>query len=218
MGVTKDLLERMAQAVIDGDKERCAALAEQAIEEDIDLHEAVEHGFAAGMQVVGEKFATLEYYLPDVIRCAAAADAGFTVLQDTMVERGEGRTSGTVVLGTIKGDMHDLGKNIVGTMLQAAGFSVHDLGCDVPIRRFVDKAKEVGADIIGVSAILTTTMAYMPELLRLLDDMGVRSDYKVMVGGAPVTPAYAEEIGADGYGENAADAVEVAKQIMREKE
>jgi trimethylamine corrinoid protein len=208
----------MAQAVIDGDKEACVALAEQVVEEEVDPAAAAEQGFASGMEVVGQKFAALDYYLPDVLRCAEAADAGFTVLQDYMIERGEGRSSGTVVLGTIKGDMHDLGKNIVGTMLQAAGFEVHDLGCDVPIRRFVDKAKEVDADIIGVSAILTTTMAYMPELLRLLDDMELREAYKVMVGGAPVTPSYAEEIGADGYGETAADAVETAKRIMKGKE
>jgi corrinoid protein of di/trimethylamine methyltransferase len=213
-----DLFHQMAQAVVDGNREKCVALAQQAINEEVDPTEAIQQGYAAGMEIVGEKFAKLEYYLPDVIRCAEAAEGGFEVLQDYLMELGEGSSSGTVVLGTIKGDMHDLGKNIVGTMLQAAGFEVHDIGCDVPIRAFVDEAQEVEADIIGVSAILTTTMSYMPDLLRLLDDMGVRADYKVMVGGAPVTPSYADEIGADGYGETAADAVKTAKRIMQEKE
>jgi len=211
----EDLFERMAQAVIDGDREACVALAEEVIKRDVDPFEAIEQGFTRGMTTVGDKFATLEYYLPDVMRCAAAVDAGMGVLQPYILKQGERESAGTVVLGTIKGDLHDLGKNIVGTMLRAAGFEVHDLGCDTPLRTFIDKAGEVDADIIGVSAILTTTMAYMPDLLSLLDELGQRGRYRVMVGGAPVTPEYAAEIGADGYGETAADAVEMAKQLMQ---
>lgn len=215
MDTREDLFERMAQAVIDGDREACVDLAEEVVERGVDPFEAIEHGFTRGMTVVGDKFATLEYYLPDVMRCAAAVDAGMGVLHPYILEQGERESSGTVVLGTIKGDLHDLGKNIVGTMLRAAGFEVHDLGCDTPLRAFLDKADEVDADIIGVSAILTTTMAYMPDLLSLLKELGQRERYRVMVGGAPVTPEYAAEIGADGYGETAADAVETAKQLMR---
>jgi corrinoid protein of di/trimethylamine methyltransferase len=215
MDTKEDLFERMAQAVVDGDREACVALAEEVIDRGIDPFEAIEQGFTRGMTTVGDKFATLEYYLPDVMRCAAAVDAGVGVLQPYILERGTRQSVGTVVLGTIKGDLHDLGKNIVGTMLRAAGFKVYDLGCDTPLRAFVDKAEEVDADIIGVSAILTTTMAYMPDLLSLLEELGQRERYQVMVGGAPVTPDYAEEIGADGYGETAADAVETAKRLMR---
>jgi trimethylamine corrinoid protein len=215
MDTREDLFERMAQAVVDGDREACVALAEEVIDRGIDPFEAIEQGFTRGMTTVGDKFATLEYYLPDVMRCAAAVDAGVGVLQPYILERGTRQSVGTVVLGTIKGDLHDLGKNIVGTMLRAAGFKVYDLGCDTPLRAFVDKAEEVDADIIGVSAILTTTMAYMPDLLSLLEELGQRERYQVMVGGAPVTPDYAEEIGADGYGETAADAVETAKRLMR---
>jgi len=215
MDTREDLFERMAQAVIDGDREACVALAEKVVERGVDPFEAIEQGFTRGMSIVGDKFATLEYYLPDVMRCAAAVDAGMEVLQPYILEQGERESVGTVVLGTIKGDLHDLGKNIVGTMLRAAGFEIHDLGCDTPLRTFIDKAEEVDADIIGVSAILTTTMAYMPDLLSLLEELGQRERYLVMVGGAPVTPDYAEEIGADGYGETAADAVEMAKQLMR---
>jgi len=211
----EDLFEGMAQAVVDGDREACVALAEEVIERGIEPFEAIEQGFTRGMTIVGDKFATLEYYLPDVMRCAAAVDAGMGVLQPYILEQGRRESVGTVVLGTIKGDLHDLGKNIVGTMLRAAGFKVYDLGCDTPVRTFVDKAEEVDADIIGVSAILTTTMAYMPDLLALLEELGKREQYQVMVGGAPVTPAYADEIGADGYGETAADAVETAKQLMQ---
>ena len=215
MDTREDLFERMAQAVIDGDREACVALAEEVIERGVDPFEAIEQGFTRGMSTVGDKFATLEYYLPDVMRCAAAVDAGMGVLQPYILEQGERESAGTVVLGTIKGDLHDLGKNIVGTMLRAAGFEVHDLGYDTPLRAFIDKAEEIDADIIGVSAILTTTMAYMPDLLSMLEELGQRERYRVMVGGAPVTPDYAAEIGADGYGETAADAVETAKQLMQ---
>lgn len=138
-------------------------------------------------------------------------------MQPYLLEQGKQESAGTVVLGTIKGDLHDLGKNIVGTMLRAAGFEILDLGCDTPVRAFINKAEEVNADIIGVSAILTTTMTYMPDLLSMLEELGQRDRYYVMVGGAPVTPEYADEIGADGYGETAADAVETAQRMMRER-
>jgi corrinoid protein of di/trimethylamine methyltransferase len=212
-----DLFQRMARAVIEGDEGTCIALAQEVISEGIDPFEAIQHGFTRGMKTVGDKFARLEYYLPDVMRCAAAVEAGVDVLQPYILERGKQASAGKVVLGTIKGDLHDLGKNIVATMLRAAGFEVFDLGCDTPLRAFVNKAEEVDADIIGVSAILTTTMAYMPDLLSMLEELGHRDRYHVMVGGAPVTPDYAEEIGADGYGETAADAVETAQRIMRER-
>jgi methylmalonyl-CoA mutase cobalamin-binding domain/chain len=129
----------------------------------------------------------------------------------------DGAVQGTVIIGTIQGDLHDLGKNIVKTMLQAAGFTVHDLGCDVQVRSFIDKAEEQDADVIAASAILTTTMAYMPDLVNLLSDMDLKERFKVMVGGAPVTPEYAKKAGADGYGENAAVAVETAKALVQAK-
>jgi corrinoid protein of di/trimethylamine methyltransferase len=213
----KSLFERMTKAVIDGDREACIVLAREVISEGIDPFEAIQHGFTRGMQTVGDKFARLEYYLPDVMRCAYAVESGVDVLQPYILEQGKSESAGTVVVGTIKGDLHDLGKNIVATMLRAAGFKVFDLGCDAPVRAFINKAKEVNADIIGVSAILTTTMAYMPDLLSMLEELGERDKYQVMVGGAPVTPDYAAEIGADGYGETAADAVETAQRLMRER-
>jgi dimethylamine corrinoid protein len=151
------------------------------------------------------------------MRCADAMKAALEVLKPHLGQGQETGFQGTIVLGTIQGDLHDLGKNIVKTMLQAAGFTVYDLGCDVPVRKFVEKAEEVNADIIAASAILTTTMAYMPDLVELLKEMGIRDQFKIMVGGAPVTPDFAAQAGADGYGENAGEAVSVAKRLMQEK-
>jgi corrinoid protein of di/trimethylamine methyltransferase len=207
----------MGQAVINGDREACITVAQEVISEGIYPFQAIQHAFTRGMQTVGDRFARLEYYLPDVMRCAYAVEAGGSILQPYILEQEKHESAGTVVLGTIKGDLHDLNKNIVGTMLRAAGLEVFDLGCDTPVRAFINKAKEVNADIIGVSAILTTTMAYMPDLLSMLEELGQRDRYHVVVGGAPVTPEYADEIGTDGYGETAADAVETAQRMMRER-
>jgi methylmalonyl-CoA mutase cobalamin-binding domain/chain len=167
------------------------------------------------MTIVGDKFSRMEYYLPELIRCADAMKAAMEVLKPHLGKGKTGAVQGTVVIGTIQGDLHDLGKNIVKTMLQAAGFTVHDLGCDVQVRSFIDKAEEQEADVIAASAILTTTMAYMPDLVNLLNDMNLKDRFRVMVGGAPVTPEYAAETGADGYGENAAEAVETARRLLR---
>jgi methylmalonyl-CoA mutase cobalamin-binding domain/chain len=159
----------------------------------------------------------MEYYLPELIRCADAMKAAMDLLKPHLGKGQDSGVQGTVVIGTIQGDLHDLGKNIVKTMLQAAGFTVLDMGCDVQVRSFIDEAEEQDADVIAASAILTTTMAYMPDLVNLLSDMNLRDRFKVMVGGAPVTPEYADESGADGYGENAAEAVETAKRLVQSK-
>jgi corrinoid protein of di/trimethylamine methyltransferase len=209
--------EQIVEATVAGDQERCVALARQALEQGVDPLQAIEQGYSKGMTIVGEKFARMEYYLPELMRCADAMKAAMDVLRPHLVNKADGDTGaarGTVVLGTIQGDLHDLGKNIVRTMLQAGGFTVHDLGCDVPVRSFIDKAEETGADLIAASAILTTTMAYMPDLVAILSEMGLRDRFRVMLGGAPVTPEYAKEAGADGYGENAAQAVDVARQLV----
>ena len=212
-----NLLEQIMEATVEGDEERCVVLAQQVLDQGLDPFEAVQEGFTKGMLIVGEKFARMEYYLPELMRCADAMKAALDVLEPHLGKDREGGTQGTIVLGTIQGDLHDLGKNIVKTMLQATGFTVHDLGCDVPVRQFVEKAEEVNADIIAASAILTTTMAYMPDLVAFLRELGIREKFKVMVGGAPVTPEFATEAGADGYGENAAEAVSVAKRLIQER-
>jgi corrinoid protein of di/trimethylamine methyltransferase len=212
-----NLSDQIVQATIEGDEEQCVALAQRVLDEGVDPGEAINEGFTQGMVIVGEKFARMEYYLPDLMRSAQAVNGAMEVLKPHLLQHEGGGTQGTVVLGTIQGDLHDVGKNIVKIMLQASGFTVHDLGVDVHIRRFSEEAERVDADIIAASAILTTTMAYMPDLVGLLTEMGVRDKYRIMVGGGPVTPEWATEIGADGYGENATEAVEVAKRLMQKK-
>jgi corrinoid protein of di/trimethylamine methyltransferase len=212
-----DLFEQIVEATVAGDQERCVALAQQVLDTGADPLQAIEQGYTAGMTIVGDKFSRMEYYLPELIRCADAMKAAMDVLKPHLGKNQDTGMKGTIVLGTIQGDLHDLGKNIVKTMLQAAGFTVHDLGCDVQLRSFIEKAEEQDADLIAASAILTTTMAYMPDLVNLLSDMNLRDTVKVMVGGAPVTPDYAEQFGADGYGANAAEAVETAKRLVQSK-
>jgi corrinoid protein of di/trimethylamine methyltransferase len=209
------LIERIVEATVSGDQERCVALALEVIDTGADPLQAIEQGYTKGMTIVGEKFSRMEYYLPELIRCADAMKAATDVLKPHLGTSREGGAEGRVVIGTIQGDLHDLGKNIVKTMLQAAGLTVYDLGCDVQVRSYIDKAEELDAHVIAASAILTTTMAYMPDLVNLLSDMELRGRFKVMIGGAPVTPEYARECGADGYGQNAAEAVETAKSLIR---
>ncbi len=181
-----NLFERMVEATVGGDMDLCVALARQALDEGVDPYEAIEEGYTRGMFIVGDKFAKLEYYLPDLMLSADAMKAAVDVLTPHLMRGQERGTQGTIVLGMIQGDLHDLGKNIVKTMLQAAGFAVYDLGRDVPVRRFVEKAEETRADIIAASAILTTTMAYMPDIAALLSELGLRDKYQIMLGGAPV--------------------------------
>jgi corrinoid protein of di/trimethylamine methyltransferase len=212
-----DIFEKIVEATVAGDQERCVALAHEVLDSGADPLQSIEQGYTKGMTIVGEKFSRMEYYLPELIQCADAMKAAMEVLKPHLGKNQDSAVQGSVVIGTIQGDLHDLGKNIVKTMLQAAGLTVHDLGCDVQVRSFIDKAEELDADVIAASAILTTTMAYMPDLVNLLGDMSLRERFKVMVGGAPVTPEYAREAGADGYGENAAEAVEIAKALVHAK-
>lgn len=209
-----EVFEQIVEATVAGDEDRCTALARTVIERGLDPLQAIEQGYTRGMAIVGEKFSRMEYYLPELIRCADAMNRAMEVLKPHLGKDAATGVRGTVVIGTIQGDLHDLGKNIVKTMLQASGFTVCDLGCDVPLRSYLDKAQETGAELIAASAILTTTMAYMPDLVRLLGDLNLRDRFKVMVGGAPVTPEYARQAGADGYGANAAEAVQTARALM----
>jgi corrinoid protein of di/trimethylamine methyltransferase len=212
-----NLLDEIVEATVVGDEDRCVALAHQVLEQGMEPFHAILEGFVRGMFIVGEKFSRMEYYLPELMQCADAMKAAVDVLKPHLGKSDNSGIQGTIVLGTIQGDLHDLGKNIVKIMLQAAGFTVHDLGYDIPVRKFIEKAEELNADIIAASAILTTTMAYMPDLADLLSEMGIRDKFRIMIGGAPVTQEFTEEAGADGYGKDAAEAVEVAKRLMLEK-
>jgi corrinoid protein of di/trimethylamine methyltransferase len=205
----------MKQSIIDGDADLAEQFARLAIERGIDPLEAINQGFVVGVNQIGDQFSKGEAFLPELVMAGEAMKAAVTVLEPEMARRGTKRQmEGKVVLATIEGDIHDIGKTLVGTMLSAAGFEVYDLGVDVPITELASKAREVDADIVAVSSLLTTTMVKQRDLIEALEDMNLRSGLKVMVGGAPVTRQWADEIGADGYSEDAVGAVAVAKRLM----
>ncbi len=209
------LFKQMAESVIDGDDEKAAALARRGLEQGIDPLEAINKGFTAGMDVVGELYSSGEYFLPDLILGGEAMKAALAVLEPALKASGQTReVLGTVVLGTVKGDIHEIGKSLVGSMLSASGFEVFDLGIDIDAGEFVVKALEHDADIVALSALLTTTMLHQQEVIEHLAEAGLRDRVKVMVGGSPVTQGWADQIGADGFAEDAAGAVVVAKKLM----
>lgn len=209
------IFKAMAQSVIDGEPNDAENLARQAIELGIDPLEAIDKGFVVGVKHVGDLFDCGDAFLPDLFMAGEAMKAAVKVLEPEMAKQGIKRKMlGTVVLGTIEGDIHDIGKTLVGTMLSASGFRVIDLGVDVPAVTLVERARAENADIIGVSSLLTTTMVRQRAVVEVLEDMGLRSTIKVMVGGAPVTRDWVEEIGADGYSEDAGGSVAVAKELL----
>ncbi len=213
--VYEDLLAAMRASIVDGDQDAAAEAARAGLEAGMDPLLAIDEGYVAGLSHVGSCFTSGEMYLPDMMLAARAMKAALAVLEPALAEGSvERRVRGRVVIGTVKGDIHEIGKNLVGTMLSASGFEVHDLGVDVPVETFVAKAREVGADIVGVSALLTTTMTGQRAVVQALADAGMRPGVRVIVGGAPVTRAWAEEIGADGYSEDAVGAVALATRLM----
>jgi corrinoid protein of di/trimethylamine methyltransferase len=213
--MSKELFEAMKNSIVNGEPEQAADLAQQSIDQGIDPLEAINDGFVPGVNFVGAQFAAGEMFLPELVVAGEAMKAAVAVLEPEFTRRGtERKVLGKVVIGTVEGDIHEIGKTLVGTMLSASGFQVFDLGVDVPIMKFVEKAREVGADIVGMSALLTTTMVRQRDVIEALDDNGMRPHTKVIVGGAPVTQSWAKEIGADGYSEDAVGAVNLAKQLM----
>ena len=209
------IFEKMAQSIIDGESEEAERLALEAIELGIDPLDAINKGFVVGVDHVGNLFSCGDAFLPELVMAGEAMKTAVSVLEPEMARQGTARNMlGTVVLGTIEGDIHDIGKTLVGTMLSAAGFKVFDLGVDVPVMTLVEKARAENADIIGVSALLTTTMVKQRDVIEALDDMGMRPRVKVLVGGAPVTRDWVNEIGADGFSEDAVGAVAAAKQLL----
>lgn len=213
--MNKELFEKMAQSIIDGDSDVSAELAQQAIAAGVDPLEAINQGFVIGVNTVGEAFANGNAYLPELVMAGEAMKTAVAVLEPEMKRLGSQRKMfGKVVLATVQGDIHEIGKSLVGTILAASGFEVFDLGVDVATSRIIEKAKEVDADIIGLSALLTTTMVKQKEVIDELDKLGMRSKIKVMVGGAPVTRDWVQRIEADGYSEDAIGAVAVAKQLV----
>jgi corrinoid protein of di/trimethylamine methyltransferase len=213
-----DTLSAMRQSIIDGAPDTASSLAEQAVAAGMAPIEAINHGYVLGMHDVGEQFARGQMYLPDMMASAEAMRAAMAVLDPELRKLGTERpTAGIVVLGTTKGDIHEIGKILVGTMLTAHGFQVHDLGVDVTGEKFAAKARELKADIVGVSALLTTTMRNQKSVIEALEKEGLRSQVKIMVGGAPVTRRWADEINADGYAKDAMSAVALAQELMQQK-
>jgi len=213
--MNQELFKAMADSIIDGEAEEAEALAQQALAEGISPLDAINQGFVKGLDFVGEEFSCGQMFLPDLVASAEAMKAAIAVLEPELAKSGSTwEVQGRVVIGTVQGDIHDIGKTLVGTMLSANGFQVYDLGVDVPAAAFAAKAREVGANLVGLSALLTTTMVRQRDVIEALEDMGLRRQVKVMVGGAPVTSEWAKEIGADGYSEDAIGAVNLAKQLV----
>lgn len=213
----KELFEKLGQAVFEGDGETLVSLVQRNIDE-VEPLAMVEKGMMEGMTKVGNQFSEGQVYLPELLMAAEAWEEAMKILKPKLIESGASmKKRGTVVIGTVQTDIHEIGKNILANLLTIAGFDVHDIGCDAPAAKFLSKAQEVQADIIAASAIMSTTVPYQKDIVDLLDHKGLRDEYIVMVGGGVVTQEWADKIGADGYGELASDAVEIAKQLVSKK-
>ena len=210
------LVQEISEFLQKGRAKNVKALVQQALDEGIDAKVILNEGLLSGMMVIGEKFKKNEVFVPEVLVAARAMNAGMAILEPKLIEIGN-EPVGRAVVGTVKGDLHDIGKNLVVMMLKGAGLEVCDLGVDVEPEAFISKAEEIGADVIGLSALLTTTMPNMKGVVELLEEKGLRDKYIVMVGGAPVNDSYAKEIGADYYTPDAASAAETAKKAVMEK-
>lgn len=204
--------KELSDAVVDMDEELAVKAAHRALEEKIDPYEAIQQGLSDGMVRAGQLFEEEEYFIPELLMCSDAMYAGLEVFKPHLKRICESK--GKVVIGVIEGDTHDIGKNMVRIMLETGGFDVIDLGRDVPPQRFVDTARDMCADIIALSTLMTTTMDGMEQVVKLLQAENIREGIKVMVGGGPISPGFAKRIGADGYAVNAADAVKVAHGLM----
>jgi corrinoid protein of di/trimethylamine methyltransferase len=213
--VSEELYAQMKQAVIDGEDDVAAELAQKGLDAGLAPGDILDKGFVKGIEEVGDLFGKGEFFLPELVQGAEAMKAAVAVLQPELDKMKEGRkATGVAVAGTVAGDIHEIGKTIVCSMLSAAGFEVTDVGCDVPPEDFVAKVKEVKPDLLLLSALLTTTMPNQQKTIEALKAAGLRDGVKVMIGGAPTTRAWGDEIGADGYAEDAIECVVVAKQLM----
>lgn len=207
------IFEKIADEVQKGNSESVEALVNEALSQEIPADTIMDDGLVEGMNIVSKKFKNNECFIPEVLVSAKAMTVGLGILKPLLAEKNV-KPLGKVVIGTIQGDLHDIGKNIVGMLLQGAGFEIIDLGADVHVDRFVESIKDENADLVGMSALLTTTMINMKTVIEGLKEAGIRESIKVIIGGAPVTQAYADQIGADGYAADAATGVDVAKKLL----
>jgi corrinoid protein of di/trimethylamine methyltransferase len=213
--MSEELFQKLITSLVDCDPDATEALTRQALQAGLEPMTIIEQGLTKGMQIVGERFQCGDAFLPDLIIAAEGMQRAMQLLEPELTKRQQAiETAGVVVLGTVQGDIHEIGKTLVGTMLTANGFKVHDLGTDVPVDRFIAKVRETGAHILGLSSLLTTTMVVQREVIQALEASGLRQQVKVMVGGAPVTRTWASQIGADGYAEDATGAVALARQLV----
>jgi corrinoid protein of di/trimethylamine methyltransferase len=210
-------IKKIQQAIIAGETQEAESTIQQALEAGLPVLEILHAGVMQGAEIVGQKFEAGDLFLPELMLTGRALKAAMAILTPLLQAQGQAvDESGTVVMATIQTDIHDIGKNMVSSMLSAAGFRVEDLGVDVPIKEIIARAQAVHAEVIGVSALLTTSLPFMKDLIDLLGAMELRRQFKVMVGGASVTPSYAQQIGADGTASNAVDAVKLARQLILE--
>ena len=216
---TQQILAELAAAVVEGDEELGRKHAEAALVAGLDPLTAVEQGLSQGMNIIGDRFEIGKVFLPELLMAAAAFNAAMEVLQpEIQAQRRQVARQGTVLLSTVKGDLHSIGKNIVATVLGIHGFQVHDIGVDNSALDIIQEAKKVRADIIALSSLMTTTMPAQREIIEVLQEMNLRDRFRVLVGGGPVTHEWAAEIGADGYGRSAIQAVEAARRLMAAEE
>jgi len=214
----KPIFEQLNNAIIAGDKSGLEKLVGDALKEGITPSDIIERGMSPGMKEVGERFARYEIYLPEMMMAAEAWEGAMQILEPKLLESGsERKKAGRVVIGTVKGDIHSIGKNIVGALLKMSGFEVFDLGVDVAASAFVTKAEEVGADIIAASALMSTTIPQQKSIIEHLEARGARSKYRVLVGGGSTSQEWADSIGADGYGRTAGDAATLALKAVAQK-
>jgi len=212
-GVKELLYKDLEEAVVEMDEERAVKTAKRVVEEGFDAYDAIEKGLAIGMERAGQLFDEEEYFIPELLMCSDAMYAGMNILRPHIKQENVA-VKQKVVIGVVQGDTHDIGKNLVKIMLETSGFDVTDLGRDIPPLRFVETAKEINASIIALSTLMTTTMDGMGEVVRNLNEQGIRDKFKVIVGGGPISQGFANRIGADGYAHNAADAVKLAKRLV----
>jgi len=216
--ITGKIFEDLKDSIVELDEVKAITAAKNLIAQGIGPLDGIEKGLSPGMVIVGDKFDRMEYYLPELILASKVFNSAIKILEPEIMKRGQQRSShGVVVLGTVKGDIHEIGKDIVAMLMKIRGFEVYNLGKDVSMSVFLEKAAEYNADIIGMSSLLTTTMPSQKDVIDLLIEKGIRDKYIVMVGGAPVSAEWAEEIGADGYAETAEEAVRLAMELAVRK-